>query len=142
VDQVTPQAFEDAWRVNALGLLLVAQAFLPDLRQRGGGHLVVIGATASVRGGANFAAFAPAKAAQRSLAQSLARHLGPEGVHVCCVVIDGVIDSSRTRQMFRDKPDDFYLKPDDIAESVYALATQPRSAWTFELDLRPSAEKW
>ena len=100
------------------------------------------GATASLRGGAGTAAFASAKAAQRSLAQSMARSLGPVGIHVAYVVIDGVIDIPRIRGFFKDKPDDFFLKPDDIADTVYHLATQPRSAWSFEVDVRPFGEKW
>jgi NAD(P)-dependent dehydrogenase (short-subunit alcohol dehydrogenase family) len=134
--------FEYAWRVNALGLLLCSQAVVPDMLVAGGGAIVVTGATASLRGGANFAAFAPAKAAQRSLAQSMSRSLGPQGIHVALAVVDGVIDIPNTRSMFPNQPDEFYLKPDDIAATVLHLAQQPRSAWTFELDLRPFTEKW
>ena len=108
----------------------------------GRGSVIVIGATASLRGGAGTAAFAPAKAAQRSLAQSMARSLGPQGIHVGYVVVDGVIDMPRTRQLLRDRPDDFFLKPDEIADTVYHLVEQDRSAWTFELDLRPFGEKF
>jgi NAD(P)-dependent dehydrogenase (short-subunit alcohol dehydrogenase family) len=142
VDAVTAEDFELAWRTNALGCFLAVKEILPGMRKRGVGQIVIIGATASVKGGANFATFASAKAALRSLAQSLARQLGPEGIHVSHIVIDGVIDLERTRQQMRDKPDDFFLKPDDIAESVYQLTQQPKSAWTFELDLRPFGEKW
>ncbi len=87
-------------------------------------------------------AFASAKAAQRSLAQTLARSLGPRGIHVAYVIVDGVIDMPRTRELLVDRPDDFFLNPDAIAESVWQLAQQDRSAWTFELDLRPFGEKW
>ena len=133
---------EQAWRVNVLGCLTASQSVVPGMIEGGGGAVVVIGATASWRGGARATAFASAKAAQRSLAQSLARHLGPQGVHVGYVIIDGVIDIPRTRARLADKPDEFFLKPSDIAESVYHLARQPRSAWTFELDLRPFGERW
>ncbi len=137
-----PDAFEQAWRVNALGLLLCGQQAVKDMLNAGRGAVIVIGATASLRGGAGTAAFAPAKAAQRSLAQSMARSLGPQGIHVGYVVVDGVIDIPRTRAFLRDRPDDFFLKPDEIAESVYHLVEQDRSAWTFELDLRPFGEKF
>jgi NAD(P)-dependent dehydrogenase (short-subunit alcohol dehydrogenase family) len=140
----TPDVLEQAWRTNALALLALGQRAAADMLQLGGGSIVVIGATASLRGGANFAPFASAKAAQRSLAQAMARSLGPQGVHVAYVVVDGVIDIPRTRaaEWARDKPDAFFLKPADIADAVHFLAHQPRSAWTAELDLRPFAEKW
>jgi NAD(P)-dependent dehydrogenase (short-subunit alcohol dehydrogenase family) len=95
-----------------------------------------------LRGGANSTAFASAKSAQRSLAQSMARRLGPTGIHVSYVIIDGIIDLERTRAARPDIPDEYYLQPDDIVQSVYDLTCQHRSAWTFELDLRPFGEKW
>lgn len=139
---VTPEQLEQAWRVNVLGLFLCAREAVADMQKAGRGAIVVSGATASLRGGAGTAAFASAKAAQRSLAQSMARQLGPQGIHVALVVIDGVIDVPRTRALMEDRPDEFFLKPDAIADSVYHLATQDRSAWTFELDVRPFGEKW
>jgi len=142
IDETTVEAFQAAWEVNARGLLLATQAVLPDLRAAGGGSIVVIGATASLRGGANFAPFASAKAAQRSLAQSMARHLGPERIHVGYVILDGVVHLERTRRQMADRPDEFFLEPTDIAESVFFLTQQPPQAWTFELDLRPFGERW
>ena len=106
------------------------------------GAIIVTGATASLRGGANTAAFAAAKAAQRSLAQSAARSLGPKGIHVAYVIVDGVIDMPTTRTLLPDQPDEFFLKPDAIAETVYHIAHQDPSAWTFEVDIRPHVEKW
>ncbi len=103
---------------------------------------MVIGATASLKANAGFAAFASAKAGQRALAQSLARKLGPERIHVSYVIVDGVIDIPRTRAMLPDRPDDFFLKADEIADAVWFLTRQDLSAWTFELDLRPFGEKW
>lgn len=138
----TPEELEATLRVNVGGLLHLAREAVPDFRRLGGGSLVAIGATASLRGGANTAPFAASKAGERSLAQSLARAHGPEGIHVAHVVVDGVIDMPRTRRMLPDKPDDFFLSPDSIAESVWQLVQQPRSAWTFELDLRPYGERW
>jgi NAD(P)-dependent dehydrogenase (short-subunit alcohol dehydrogenase family) len=142
LDAVTAADLESAWRTNALGCFLSVQEVVPAMRRRQRGSIVVIGATASVKGSANFIAFASAKAALRSLAQSLARQLGPEGIHVSHVVIDGVIDLERTRAAMPDKPDSYFLKPAEIAASVLHLARQPKSAWTFELDLRPFGERW
>jgi NAD(P)-dependent dehydrogenase (short-subunit alcohol dehydrogenase family) len=140
IDDIDADAFEQAWRVNALGCFQCAAAVLPEMRRAGGGSIVVMGATAAKRGGARFAA--SAKAAQYNLAQSMARHLGPENIHVAYVVIDGVIDSPRTRARIPDKPDDFFLDPNDIADAVLGIVEQPPSAWTFEIDLRPYCEKW
>jgi NAD(P)-dependent dehydrogenase (short-subunit alcohol dehydrogenase family) len=142
IDATTPDLFERAWRVNAYGCLLAAQQVIPDMRASGGGSIVIIGATASLKGAADFVAFASAKAAQRSLAQSLARKLGPEGIHVAYVIIDAMVDMPVSRAMAPDAPDSDFAKPDDIAESVFFLARQPKSAWTFELDLRPFGEHW
>ncbi len=142
IDDATVDEFQAAWEVNARGLFLAAQAVLPDMRAAGGGNIVVIGATASVKAGAGFTPFASAKAAQRALAQSMAKRLGPEKIHVSHVIIDGVIDLERTREWLPDKPDEFFMQADDIAESVYFLTQQPQQAWSFEIDLRPYGEKW
>ena len=142
VEEITPAAFEAAWRVNALGLLLTAQQVIPAMKRKGAGGIVVIGATASRRGMPRTTAFAPAKAAQRSLAEAMARHLWPAGIHVALIIIDGVIDLERTRKAMPDKPDDFFLKPDDIAETAFQLTQQKRSAWSFEVEARPFGEKW
>lgn len=142
IDDATIEAFQRAWEVNTRGLFAVAKQVIPQMRKLEGGNIVIIGATASIKGGANFTPFASAKAAQRSLAQSMARYLDPEKIHVAYVIIDGAIDLERTRQAMPDKPDDYFLNPDDIAESVFFLTQQKSSAWTFELDLRPYGEKW
>lgn len=142
VEEISPEAFETAWRINALGLLLTAQAVVPAMKRKGAGSIVVIGATASRRGMPRTAAFAPAKAAQRSLAEAMARQLWPAGIHVSLIIIDGVVDLERTRERMPDKPDDFFLKPDDIAETAYWLTRQSRSAWSFEVEARPFGEKW
>ena len=142
VEETTPEMLEQAWRINTLGLLAASRQVIPDMLARGGGAIVITGATASLRGGAKTTAFASAKAAQRSLAQSMAKTLGPKGIHVSLVIVDGVIDLERTRAMMPDAPDDFFLKPDDIAASVHWVAHQPRSAWTFEYDIRPFGETW
>jgi len=138
----SPEDLEQSWRTNTLGLMLCAKEACRDMLAASQGTIVVTGATASLRGGANFAAFASAKAAQRSLAQSMARSLGPKGVHVAYVVVDGVIDIPRTRALMPDRPDEKFLRPEDIASSVFHLVQQKRSAWTFEIDLRPFTEQW
>ncbi len=142
IEDITPAQFEASWRINAAGLLAAAQKVIPAMKAKGSGAIIVIGATASRRGAARTAAFAPAKAAQRSLAESMAKHLGPAGIHVALIIIDGVVDLPRTRQAMPDKPDDFFVKPDDVAATAHWLAHQPRSAWSFEVEARPFAEKW
>lgn len=142
VENVTAAGFESTWRVNALGTLLVAQQVIPSMKRTGEGNIIVIGATASRRGGVRSAAFAPAKAAQRSLAQSMARSLWPAGIHVAMVIIDGVVDLPRTREKMPEKPDSFYVQPDAVAATVFWLSQQSASAWTFEVEARPFAEAW
>jgi NAD(P)-dependent dehydrogenase (short-subunit alcohol dehydrogenase family) len=142
VEQISPADFERAWRVNALGALVACQQVIPEMKRAGRGSIVFIGATASRRGGAKTAAFAPAKAAQRSLAESLARHLWPAGIHVALIVVDGVVDLPRTREQLRDKPDSFFVRPDDVADVAFRLTQQRRSAWSFEVEARPFGETW
>ena len=133
---------ESSWATNTLGLVACAQQVIPSMTENGEGNIMVIGATASLRGGAQSTAFASAKAAQRSVAQSMARDLGPKGIHVGYLIIDGIIDIERTRERFPDRADDLFMQPDAIADSVYAMTQQDRSAWAFEIDLRPYGEKW
>jgi NADP-dependent 3-hydroxy acid dehydrogenase YdfG len=142
IDGATLEDFQSAWEVNCRGLFLAVKEVLPDMRAAGKGSIVIIGATASIKGGANFAPFASAKAGQRGLAQSLARYLGPQKIHVSYVVLDGVVNLQRTRQQMPDKADEFFLEPSQIAKTVLFLAQQPPQAWSFELDLRPFGEKW
>ncbi|MEM9070325.1 MAG: SDR family NAD(P)-dependent oxidoreductase [Myxococcota bacterium] len=140
-DQVSDAQFEASWRINTLGLLQSARAVIGPMRERGTGSILITGATASLRGKPFTTAFASAKAAQRSLAQSLARTLWPDGIHVALVIVDGVIDLPRSREG-SDKPDDFYIKPADIAHIMFHLAGQPKSAWSFEVEARPFGENW
>lgn len=142
IENITAADFEMAWRVNALGALLTAQQVIPAMKRSAKGNIIVIGATASRRGGVHSAAFAPAKAAQRSLAESMARSLWPAGIHVAMVIIDGMIDLPRTRQAMPDKPESFFVQPDAVAATVYWLSQQPSSAWAFEVEARPFAESW
>jgi NAD(P)-dependent dehydrogenase (short-subunit alcohol dehydrogenase family) len=136
-----PEEFESVWRAGPWSLLLCGQEATTQMLEHGGGAIVAVGATASLRGGEIFTSFSAAKAAHRSLAQSMARGLGPRGIHVAYVVIDGAVDGL-VRQFLPDKPDEFFVRPGAIADTVYHLVHQDRSAWTFELDLRTSTEKW
>ena len=138
VEELTAQDFETSFRVNALGALVTSQQVIPDMKREGRGNIIFVGATASLRGIPKTAGFAPAKAAQRILAQSMAKHLQADGIHVAVLIIDGVVgepDSEPTREGKR-------LDPRHIAEAAYHLVRQPPSAWSFEVDLRPMQESW
>jgi len=141
-ETVKPEALEHRFRVNVTSLLVLAQELAPAMVEAGWGAIAVTGNTSAWRGKAAFAGFAPTKAAQRILAESLARALGPKGVHVAYVVTDAVIDVPWTRRAFPDRPDDFFIQPSGIADAVHHVVHQERSAWTFELDLRPFGEDW
>ncbi|WP_437317588.1 MULTISPECIES: SDR family NAD(P)-dependent oxidoreductase [unclassified Sorangium] len=140
--ELTPRELEDAWKINCLGGFLSAQAALPDMLARGRGTLLFTGATASLRGGARFAALAVGKFGLRALAQSLARELGPRGIHVAHVIVDGLIDTPRVRAMAPDRDAATLLAPEALAETYFQLHAQPPSAWTHEIDVRPSVEKF
>jgi NAD(P)-dependent dehydrogenase (short-subunit alcohol dehydrogenase family) len=142
VEEVTEADLEGAWRLNVLGAFVAARALIPAMKKRGSGSIIFIGATASRRGGAGAAAFAQAKSAQRTLAESMARHLWPAGIHVALIVIDGVVDLPRSRTRMPDKPASFFVQPDGVAASAWWLSQQERSAWSFEVEARPFAEKW
>ncbi len=138
-----PEDLERNFRVNTTSLLYLARELAPAMIDAGSGAILVTGNTAALRGIPNTALFAPTKAAQRILAQSLARELGPKGVHVAYVTIDAVIDTPWTRVPFHpDKPDDFFAKPEAIADEVFHVAHQDRSTWAFDLVIRPFAETW
>jgi NADP-dependent 3-hydroxy acid dehydrogenase YdfG len=138
VDEITPDDFERSWRVTALGALVASQQVIPAMKQRGSGNIIIVGATASLRGRPQTTGFAAAKAAQRSLAQSMAKHLGPSGIHVSLLIIDGSIAAAGSAEAGRGER----LDPRDIAELAHYLTTQPQSAWSFEVDVRPSKETW
>jgi NAD(P)-dependent dehydrogenase (short-subunit alcohol dehydrogenase family) len=142
IEDTTAADFEASWRVNTLGAFLTSKQVIPAMKKAGRGNIVFIGATASRRGNVKTAAFAPAKAAQRSLAESMARHLWPAGIHVSVIIVDGVVDLPRTRDMLKDKPASFFLKPDDLADSVFHVTEQHRSTWSFEVEARPFGETW
>jgi NAD(P)-dependent dehydrogenase (short-subunit alcohol dehydrogenase family) len=138
--------FEKVWRLGCYAGFLFGREAARRMVARGKGTILFTGATASVRGAAQFAAFAAAKGGLRQLAQSMARELGPKNIHVAHVVIDGMIDNRRTRERMADRvkdlPPDAMLATDAIAEVFWQIHAQPRSAWTFETDLRPWAEKF
>ncbi|WP_299592716.1 SDR family NAD(P)-dependent oxidoreductase [uncultured Tateyamaria sp.] len=133
------QDFERTWNSMVKSAVLLAQSTLQPMVRAGGGTFIVSGATASLRGGANFAAFSSAKFALRGLTQSLARAYQPAGVHVCHAILDGIIDTPASRALHSLDPAQM-MQPADIAEAYWHLAHQPSSTWTHELDLRPSSE--
>jgi NAD(P)-dependent dehydrogenase (short-subunit alcohol dehydrogenase family) len=142
LDDVSASDFESSWRVNALGLFLVAKEVVPSMKERRAGAIIVIGATASRRGVPRTTVFAPAKAAQKGLCEALARQLGPSGIHVALIIVDGVVDLPRTREWLKDKPDDFFIQPDAVADLASFLVRQDKSAWSFEVEARPFGESW
>jgi short-subunit dehydrogenase len=138
-DQLSMSEFDRSFKSNVYGLLTIAQVIGTKMAERGQGVIAITGATASLRGKGFTAGFAPAKGAQRMLAQSLARDLGPKGVHVFLAIIDGGVakvgpDGGNVASNSMD--------PREIADAYYGIATQGRSAWSFEVDLRPYGEKW
>lgn len=142
----TPRKYFKIWEMACFSGFLTSQAVARRMVARKRGSILFTGATAGLRGGANFAAFAGAKHAIRALAQSMARELGPLNVHVAHVVVDGAIDTAFIRDNFPEryaqKDQDGILDPEHIAENYWYLHSQPRDAWTFELDLRPWMERW
>ena len=147
IAETTARVYTKVWEMGAFAGFLVGREAARRMTPRGRGTILFTGATASLRGSAGFAAFAGAKHALRALAQSMARELGPQGVHVAHVVIDGAIDTAFIRDSFpqmyaEKKPQAGILTPDHIADMYWMLHRQPRDAWTHELDLRPWIEKW
>ena len=146
VVETTAQVYSKVWEMAALAGFFTGREAARVMAPRGKGTILFTGATASTRGGAGFSAFAGAKAALRQLAQSLAREMGPQGIHVAHVVVDGMIDGTFARSIAPDiqtlLDDDAILKPAEIAKNYVWLHNQQRSAWTFELDLRPWKETW
>lgn len=137
-----PAVLQKNFEINTMALLHLAQTVAPTMIEAGEGAIIVTGNTSALRGKPNFAGFAPTKAAQRILAESLARDLGPKGVHVAYLVIDAVIDVPWAREKFSDAPDEFFIQPKSIAAEVFHLAHQPRDAWTFQAEVRPYRENW
>lgn len=146
ITETTSRVYRKVWEMAAFAGFLTGREAARYMTPRGEGTIIFTGATASMRGGKGFAAFSGAKFALRALAQSMARELGPKGIHVAHSVIDGAIDTAWIRENFPDRAalDDEggILKPDDIAETYWQIHRQPRTAWTHEIDLRPWIESW
>ncbi|MGI9462817.1 MAG: SDR family oxidoreductase [Aestuariivirgaceae bacterium] len=144
--ETTSRVYRKVWEMCAFAGFLNGREVARRMVARGRGTMIFTGATASVRGAAGFSAFAGGKHALLALAQSPARELGPQGIHVAHVVIDGAIDTQWTRELFPEwfetKPEDGIMQPEDLAEIYWNLHTQPRAAWTFETDVRPYVETW
>ena len=139
---IDPAVLNRNFQTNTMGLLYLARSFVPGMIARGSGVLIATGNTSALRGRAGFAGFAPTKAAQRILAEAIARDVGPKGVHVAYVVVDAVIDLEWTRKRFHDRSDDFFIKPQAIANEIWHVVHQDRSAWSFNVELRPFGENW
>ena len=137
-----PKDFDACFKANCAGAFYAARQVLPAMVETGRGTVLLTGATAALRGSARFSALAVGKFGLRALAQSMAREFGPQGIHVSHVVIDGQIDTPRVREMSPGREDHTMLSPDAIAETYWQLHSQDRSAWTLELDLRPSVERF
>jgi NAD(P)-dependent dehydrogenase (short-subunit alcohol dehydrogenase family) len=141
--EVDPAVLNQNFQVNTMALLHLARRLAPAMIEAGEGTIIVTGNTSALRGKPKFAGFAPTKAAQRILAEAIAREVGPKGVHVAYVVIDAVIDLEWTRAMFsRPAGDPFFIQPSAIAEEVWHVAHQERCAWSFNVEIRPFAEPW
>lgn len=140
--EIDPQDLRTNFDINTMGLLYVARACAPAMVAAGSGAIITSGNTSALRGKPNFAGFAPTKAAQRILAESMARTLGPQGVHVAYIIIDAVIDLAWTRKMMPDADDDYFIQPDAIADTAFQVAHQDRSAWSFNVEVRPFGEVW
>jgi len=140
IAEITPEQFENSWRINTFGAFLCSKQVIGEMVARGRGVILFTGATAGIKAGARSAAFGPAKFALRGLAQSMARDLGPKGIHVAHINVDGVIDIPG-RSYSGMKSEDL-LKPDAIAETYWHLAHQDPSSWTMELEVRPFKEKF
>jgi short-subunit dehydrogenase len=140
---VEPEVLNRNFQINTMALLHLARRLAPAMIETGEGAIIVTGNTSALRGKPKFAGFAPTKAAQRILAEAIARDLGPKGVHVAYVVIDAVIDLEWTRAMLsKSAGDEFFIQPAAIAEEVWHVAHQERSAWSFNVEIRPFGEAW
>lgn len=139
---LSPEDFDTCLKANCAGAFYASQQVLPAMVEQGRGSVILTGATASLRGSANFSALATGKFALRALAQSMAREFGPQGIHVAHTIIDGQIDTPRVRDMSPDRDENTMLSPDAIAEAYWQLHRQNSTAWTLELDLRPAVESF
>jgi NAD(P)-dependent dehydrogenase (short-subunit alcohol dehydrogenase family) len=139
---LSPEQFDTCFRANCAGAFYASQQVLPAMVEAGRGTILLTGASAALRGKANFSGLAVGKFGLRALAQSMAREFGPQGIHVSHVIVDGQINTPRAREMFPDREEHTLLSPDAIAETYWLLHAQDRTAWTLELDLRPAVESF
>lgn len=140
--ELDPDVIRQSFEVGAMGAVYLAQAIIPDMLKAGGGFISLTGATAALRGRANFAPLAIAKSSLRMLGQSLAREFHPKGIHVVHVIVDGQIETPKLRSRTPDRSPDTTIPPDAIAEAVVHAYRQPRNAWTHEIDIRPYVENF
>ena len=141
--ELDPEDLERNFRVNTTALLYLARATIPAMVENGKGTILITGNTSATRGKTNWGFFASTKAAQRILAESIAREFGPKGIHTAYIMIDASIDTPRTRPVLApDKPDNFFAKPKAIADEMFHITHQDRSAWSFLVELRPFGEVW
>jgi len=135
IEVATEEDMAHAWKIDTLGCMMCCKQVVPSMVERGTGTILIIGATGSLRGGANFTAFAAAKNGQRALAESMARHLMPKGVHVSLLIIDGSIDADRSGS-------EKLIKAEQVSDTLMFLHSQHKSGWTFQMDIRPNVERW
>ena len=140
--EIEPEILDRNFQINTMALLHLSRLVVDDMISAGHGVILATGNTSAYRGKAGFAGFAPTKAAQRILLESIARAVGPKGIHAAYVAIDAVIDLPWTREWLPDQPDDFFCKPSDIADVCYSVAHQPRSTWVSDIVVRPFGESW
>jgi NAD(P)-dependent dehydrogenase (short-subunit alcohol dehydrogenase family) len=140
--QINPAILELNFQINVMAFLHLVRRLAPAMVQAGQGVIIASGNTSALRGKSNFAGFAPTKAAQRILAEPMARELGPRGVHVAYVLIDAVIDLEWTRALWPSEPDDFFIRPAAIAEEIWHVVHQPKGAWSFNVEVHPFKEAW
>ena len=140
--EFTSEELQSNFDINVIALHRIAQKVAPEMIKKGKGAIIVTGNTSAHRGKANFGGTASTKAAQKILTESFARYLNPKGIHVAYITIDAAIDLEWTRKAWPDKPDDFFIQPDDIASEVWHISHQSKSAWTFDHWLRPFGENW
>ena len=140
--EFTSEELQSNFDINVIALHRIAQKVAPEMIKKAKGAIIVTGNTSAHRGKANFGGTASTKAAQKILTESFARYLNPKGIHVAYITIDAAIDLEWTRKAWPDKPDDFFIQPDDIASEVWHITHQSKSAWTFDHWLRPFGENW
>ncbi|MDH4612438.1 SDR family NAD(P)-dependent oxidoreductase [Pseudomonas sp. BN102] len=140
--EIDPKVLDLNFQTNVMAFLHLSRRLAPAMIKAGRGVIIATGNTSAWRGKKKFAGFAPTKAAQRILAESIARELGPQGIHVAYLTIDAVINVDWARKRYPEAPEDFFIQPDDIASEVLHLVRQPKGAWTFNAEVRPYRENW